>query len=98
MKGVIVGEILAIILLLISIRVSWWEMLLFLVPMGIDWFLQYIDILSSTNIRRFITDLLGGIGLTYFYFIIIESIIKLFWLTNKRKGSSNYGKHDDDKK
>ena len=76
--GVIVGEIFAIISILISIRMSWWVMLLFLVPMGIDWFIQYINVLESTNVRRFATGLLGGFGLTYFYFIIIKLIIGLF--------------------
>lgn len=78
--GVIVGELLAIILILFSFSIRWWMMLLLLVPMGVDWLLQYINILESTNTRRVITGLLGGIGLTYFYCLLIKIIINLFLL------------------
>ena len=76
--GVIVGELLAIILLLISVKMSLLFALIFLVPMAIDWGLQYLNVLESSNIRRYITGLLGGIGLTYLYFVLIKWLIGLF--------------------
>lgn len=76
-SGVICGEILAIIFILLSITMKWWVMILFLLPMGIDWGLQYLNIFPSTNTRRLITGTLGGIGLTYIYYLIIKTIVIL---------------------
>ena len=73
--GVIIGQFVAIICLFIF-KIEWWINLLLLVPMGIDWGLQFLKILKSDNIRRLITGLLGGFGLTYVYFYIIEGIVK----------------------
>ena len=73
--GVIVGEIIAIICLFIF-RLKWWMILLLLAPMGVDWVLQRINVLPSTNIRRLITGILGGFALTYVYFYVIEFIVK----------------------
>jgi uncharacterized membrane protein len=39
--------------------------------MFLDWLLQYKRIKKSTNRRRFITGLIGGIGLSYTYYYII---------------------------
>lgn len=33
-----------------------------MVPMGVDWMMQYAGVLESTNVRRFITGVLGGAG------------------------------------
>ena len=52
--GVFVGQIVAAICL-IFVRIEWWISLLLLVPMGVDWGLQFIKVLKSTNIRRLIT-------------------------------------------
>ncbi len=42
--------------------------------MFIDWFLQFINVKPSTNRRRFITGIIGGIGWStihmYFYYLI----------------------------
>ena len=74
--GVIIGEVIAIICLFF-LALKWWFSLLFLIPMGIDWGLQYLKILESSNYRRLITGLLGGFGLTYIYYFIIKSIVSL---------------------
>ena len=74
--GVIIGEIVALICV-IFLRVEWWICLLLLVPMGIDWGLQFLKILQSNNVRRFLTGLLGGFGLTYIYCFAIVGLIKL---------------------
>ncbi len=73
--GVIIGQTIAIICLFIF-KLEWWINLLFLLPMGIDWGLQFLKILKSTNIRRLITGLLGGFGLTYIYYYVIAAIVK----------------------
>lgn len=48
--------------------------------MFIDWFLQFINVKPSTNRRRFITGIVGGIGWStihmYFYYLIFAFIRK----------------------
>lgn len=46
-----------------------------LVMLG-DWYMQYIDVLPSTNIRRFITGTLCGIG-------YLQILIKIFYMVAK---------------
>ena len=73
--GVLIGEIVALILILCSIKVNLIVSLGLLMIMGIDWGLQYIKVLESNNIRRLITGISGGVGLIYLYFNIIMLII-----------------------
>ncbi len=75
--GVLIGEVVALILILFSIKVNLIGSIAFLIPMGIDWGLQYLKILESDNIRRLITGTLGGIGLTYVYCNIVIAVIML---------------------
>lgn len=68
--GVILGQLCAIIIGMtrdISLRVS----LILLSAMGIDWGLQEFKVKESTNVRRFVTGLLGGFG---FYSALIKII------------------------
>lgn len=66
--GMLVGEIIAYVLLLFKKIFSPIVSLICLGIMGIDWFIQFIEILSSTNLRRFITGILGGIGTVFLFF------------------------------
>ena len=75
--GVFVGEIIAIILLLFGIKTNIFVSIALLLIMGFDWFIQYINLLPSTNIRRLITGTFGGIGLTFIYYYVIVFIINL---------------------
>jgi len=59
--GVIIGHLLAIIIVLF-IRVPIVLGIVFCMIMFTDWFLQYIKVLESTNYRRLITGILGGMG------------------------------------
>lgn len=45
------------------------------VPMIIDWFIQRIGLLLSTNTRRFITGLLFGFGISYFVIYITNNVL-----------------------
>ena len=36
-----------------------------------DWLIQFIKVKESTNIRRLITGLLGGFGLSNLYYFVI---------------------------
>ena len=75
--GVFLGEIIAIILLLLGIKINIFVSIALLLIMGFDWFIQYINLLPSTNIRRLITGTLAGIGLTFIYYYVIAFIINL---------------------
>jgi len=45
---------------------------LLMAPMGIDWAVQYSGIQESTNVRRFVTGLLGGAGyMTLFVNVVV---------------------------
>ena len=68
--GVIIGEIVTIILLIIKLKVSIITAFILLMIMGFDWFIQFINILESNNIRRLLTGISGGIGLTYIYYYL----------------------------
>lgn len=74
--GVLFGELVALILLLCSVKMNIILALALLIPMGIDWGLQHIKVLMSDNIRRLITGTLGGVGLTFVYFNMIILIIQ----------------------
>ena len=75
--GVFLGEVLTIIALIMGLRMSYVFAVILLCVMGLDWGMQYIHILQSTNIRRLITGMCGGIGLTYFYYLILDYMIKI---------------------
>ena len=74
--GVILGEIIAIVVLLF-VRIYYWIAILCLIPIGIDWGLQFFNILKSDNVRRVITGTIAGFGLTYIYFYFFIAILDL---------------------
>lgn len=75
--GVFLGEFISIILIILNIKINIIFSIILLVVMGLDWFIQYIKILESNNIRRVITGTFGGIGLTFIYYYIIVYIIEI---------------------
>lgn len=75
--GVILGELITIILIILNIKINIIVSIILLLIMGFDWFIQFINILQSNNIRRLITGTLGGIGLTFIYYYICIYIIEL---------------------
>lgn len=75
--GILTGQILAIIIYLIKVRIPIYISIIFLLIMFFDWYIQYKKVKESTNIRRFITGNLAGIGQIS---IIIEIIFKIFYI------------------
>lgn len=69
--GILISFIISLILIINKYYINIWIAIVLLLIMFIDWLLQYFKILMSTNLRRFITGLIGGVGLTYFYYYII---------------------------
>ena len=76
--GVILGQTIAVVMLLCAIRIRFILSAILLLIMGIDWGLQFFKILMSNNVRRLITGILGGFGLTYIYYHVIVFLIGLF--------------------
>jgi len=76
--GVTIGQIIALILLLFNIKIPFYMSIIFLLIMGFDWFIQFIDILESNNKRRLLTGILGGYSVITIYYYIIRYILQLF--------------------
>lgn len=80
--GVVLGELLSIITILCSVRIDFIYAVALVIPLAIDGGLQYIKIWHSNNVRRVITGIVAGFGLTYVYaysFIsIVRTIVTLF--------------------
>jgi len=73
--GVIIGEFISIIAILCALKISWLYIVFMIVPLSIDGGLQYINVWKSNNVRRIITGILAGFGLTYVYYYIFDLIL-----------------------
>ena len=74
--GVGIGEILSIVLFLKGVRIPPITSLGLLGLMGLDWGVQRVGILSSTNFRRLCTGICGGFGLTNIYILMIRAALE----------------------
>lgn len=74
--GVIIGEFIAIGMLVWGVRLELWAAAALLAPMGLDWGLQWLELLPSTNLRRLLSGLLGGLGLTYGYYHVLSALVR----------------------
>lgn len=75
--GVILGEFITLFLIIVNLKINLMQAIVLLLIMGLDWFLQYVKIAESNNIRRLYTGILGGIGLTFIYYHIVINIFIL---------------------
>ncbi len=76
--GIILGYILCIFLLIFNCKLNIYLLFLLILTTLIDWSLQFFNILSSNNIRRLVTGILGGIGLMGIYVYIVIKLFDLF--------------------
>ena len=76
--GVFLGKLIADIMLIFKKVLSpLWALILLLI-MGADWFAQRTGLLESTNPRRFVTGILGGMGMAFLYAnAIIAAVMKI---------------------
>ena len=79
--GVLIGYIFGIILHFI-LGTNFFYCLAGCFIMFIDWYIQYLEIRKSNNIRRLITGIMGGYGVMGIQIICVEVLIKviLFFL------------------
>ena len=73
--GVIIGELVSIITILFAMKISWVYAVAMIVPLVIDGGLQYINVWKSNNLRRIITGIFAGFGLTYVYRCVFEFML-----------------------
>lgn len=69
--GIITSFLIALIFIKLSIKINMILSIVFLGIMFLDWLIQFLKIKESTNTRRFITGLIGGFGMSFFYYYII---------------------------
>lgn len=72
--GILVGQIIGIICIILGFRINFLWSLALIVPMAIDGLIQLMEIMESNNIRRFITGFISGIGYIYLLFNIVVII------------------------
>jgi len=72
--GVLIGYILSPILILVNNYRIYIALILCLI-MFIDWYIQYLKIKKSNNIRRLLTGIAGGIGIINIFIYIIQTIL-----------------------
>lgn len=75
--GVVLGEAISLTMLLLGYKLNILTNIILLLIMGLDWFIQYINIIESTNMRRFITGILGGYAIINLYYYIIRGILNI---------------------
>ena len=75
--GILVGYLVGVLLFVLKIFVPIELCLCFGLVMLGDWYIQYIDVLPSTNIRRFITGTLCGIGYLQILIKIVYMVAKM---------------------
>lgn len=73
--GVCIGELSALLIHLFC-QIPWTISVFFLSVMGFDWGIQELGIKTSTNRRRFITGILGGLGLFSIYIAVFKHIFQ----------------------
>jgi len=77
--GVFIGQISMILLLILGIKPSWIVSFFLLGVMFLDWFIQYIGLLESTNFRRLVTGITGGMGIVGVYYFIIKILFNVLF-------------------
>lgn len=73
--GMLIGYLLGVIIF-IFYELPIIVVVLFCLTIFTDWFLQYLGVLESTNWRRLITGILGGIGVV----IVSLSVISILYV------------------
>lgn len=75
--GVLLGQIIGIVLLVLGVHVPWAVIALCIGVMGADWLIQYLEIRESTNLRRLITGTLCGAALMIVYYEVLRFLVIL---------------------
>lgn len=74
--GVVIGQMIGMLTYTVY-KMPWGQSSFFLFLMFLDWFLQRMKLLQSTNIRRLITGILCGYALGQCYITILLDVIQI---------------------
>lgn len=80
--GIVIGELIAVVVLFCKRIPSILFSASLIVIMGIDWAIQKFQIRKSTNIRRLLTGICGGIGVVVIYYHIARIIVTQIRILN----------------
>lgn len=75
--GILLSFTAALILLAMKVYVNRFLAVLLTLIMFVDWLIQFLEIKESTNRRRFITGLVGGFGMSYVFYYLVESVLRV---------------------
>lgn len=75
--GASIGHMLALVLFILHLLPTFLTSSLLVAVMLADWTLQYCKILRSTNPRRFVTGILGGLGVGSVIWIALSYAVSL---------------------
>ena len=75
--GIVLGEFISIVAILCGVRIGFLYAITLIFPLAIDGGLQYIKLWKSNNLRRIITGLFAGFGLTYVYYYVVVSLVRI---------------------
>lgn len=76
--GVLMGYVVALLTCAFYLP-PWWGIGCCLLPMAVDWGLQFFRIKESTNLRRLFTGFIGGYGLMMLYLRLFLMLIAFLW-------------------
>lgn len=83
--GALIGYIFGALLFSV-IEIPWWLSLIFCAILFLDWYIQYIGVLPSSNVRRIITGFLCGFALMQLSMKMYVYIINAFKIIDFRGG------------
>lgn len=75
--GVFLGQAAAVVMLILRKRIPPAVAAVLLLTMGADWFVQRIGLRESTNLRRLITGIMGGVGVVFIWADGVQAVIKM---------------------
>jgi len=74
--GVLIGQSTALLAAVLGIHAGTVAGLVMMVPMSVDWAVQYLGLRESTNARRLVTGVLGGAGYITVLLFIVEAVLR----------------------
>lgn len=74
--GIIISFLISLLLINLNYIPNYIISFTLIIPMFLDWLIQFLKIKESNNVRRLITGFIGGFGLSFTYYKIILFFIK----------------------
>lgn len=75
--GILISFVASLVLLSFDVTVPFGVAAILVLVMFADWILQALKIKESTNRRRFVTGLIGGFGMSFFFYSIVNYLLQM---------------------